>query len=126
MFSIGDISNEVFARVEQGDGPPLKKTGIYDIVKATFDIIGQAVASGEDVSIPQFGKFVNVTQKAKTARNPKTGGTVEVPEKQVPKFKVSSVFRTLVIEEGSSSKGGKEKTTAVPKKKKGGKKKKKK
>jgi len=100
MFSLGDVSKEIFNRVDQGDGPPLTKSGIYEIVKATFDIIGQAVAAGEDVSIPQFGKFINVTQKAKNARNPKTGKKIKVPEKQVPKFRVSSVFRTLVIEGG--------------------------
>jgi len=123
MFSIGDIAKEVYLRIDQGEEagiPKLKKSGIYDILKAAFDVIGQAVVSGENVSIPQFGKFMNETQKEKMARNPKTGEKIKVPQKQVPKFRVSSVFRQAVID-GDNSPSGSEKKK-VEKKKKGKKK----
>lgn len=43
----------------------------------------------EEVSIKDFGTFRVVKQKARIARNPSTGEPVEVPEKNVLKFKAS-------------------------------------
>lgn len=95
-FSLADVSNEVFLRIDQGDDPSmpkLKKGGVYEISKAIFDVMGQAVAAGEDVSIPQFGKFVRHLQGPRTARNPKTGEKIKVKPKYVVKFRASSVIR---------------------------------
>ena len=41
------------------------------------------------VSIKDFGTFKKIIQPARIARNPATGEPVEVPEKEVVKFKPS-------------------------------------
>lgn len=43
----------------------------------------------KDVSIKDFGTFKKIIQPARIARNPATGEPVEVPEKEVVKFKPS-------------------------------------
>ncbi len=99
--SLANVANEVYLRIDQGDDnsvPKLKKSGVYDLTKAVFDVITQAVSAGEDVSIPQFGKFYPHDQSARTARNPKTGEAIAVEAKTVPKFRPSSTFRNTVIE----------------------------
>jgi DNA-binding protein HU-beta len=97
MFSLSDLGKEVHSRIDQVEGvPALKKSGVFDILRAAFEIIGQAVASGEEVSVPQFGKFIPVDKPARTGRNPHTGDAIEIPAKKVIKFRPSSVLKTVV------------------------------
>ena len=71
-----------------------KKVNLKDEdVKTLFDTIVSTVASGEEVSIHGFGSFLAVDKEARTARNPKTGETVNVPAHKAVKFKVSKTFK---------------------------------
>ena len=99
MLSLADVSNEVLLRVEQEDlsGPKLKRSGMLDIGRAFFDVIAMALADGEEVAVPQFGKFFPHPQPARAARNPKTGEKIKVKAKTVPKFRSSSALREKVI-----------------------------
>ena len=46
-----------------------------------------ALRSGDKVALVGFGTFSVSKRKARTARNPRTGETIEVPAKRAPKFK---------------------------------------
>ena len=111
MFSLAEVSHEVYLRVDQTDPdiPKMKKSGVYDILKASFDIMKQAIASGEDVSIPGFGKYKVSTRKARKGRNPRTGETINIKAKQVVRFAPSSVLREAVAEGGKPEKKSKNK-----------------
>jgi len=54
-----------------------------------FDSIIGSIKSGEKVNISGFGIFESKRREARTARNPKTGETVQVAAKTVAKFKPS-------------------------------------
>jgi DNA-binding protein HU-beta len=54
------------------------------------------VASGDKVAITGFGVFEKSERPARTARNPATGATIEVPESSVPKFRPGADFKALV------------------------------
>ena len=111
MFSLAEVSHEVYLRVDQTDPdiPKMKKSGVYDILKASFDVMKQAIASGEDVSIPGFGKYKVSTRKARKGRNPRTGETINIKAKQVVRFAPSSVLREAVAEGGKPKKKSKSK-----------------
>jgi DNA-binding protein HU-beta len=47
----------------------------------------ETLKSGEKVSLTGLGSFTPKDKPARTARNPKTGATVQVPAKKVVKFK---------------------------------------
>lgn len=49
---------------------------------------------GEDVRIAGFGSFRRVETKARTCRNPATGGTVEVPAGHKIKFKPAPALKS--------------------------------
>ena len=70
-----------------------------DTFTMVFDVITDVMDGGEEVSIPKFGKFFTQVREARTCRNPQSGEPMEVPEKRVPKFKASSVLKTLMLEE---------------------------
>ena len=67
-----------------------------EAVNAVLDTIQSAVASGDKVAITGFGVFEKSERPARTARNPATGATVEVPKSSVPKFRAGADFKALV------------------------------
>lgn len=58
-------------------------------------IVDGLVEDGK-VTLVGFGTFTSVVRAARTARNPKTGDPIEVPEKVVPKFKPSAKLKEIV------------------------------
>lgn len=66
---------------------------------AMVDVILEELKEGNEVSLsPKFGTFKTSVQSARTARNPKTGEPIAVPEKTVPKLSFSKGFKEAVIE----------------------------
>lgn len=66
------------------------------VVDMIFEAIGKTMAKGNSVDIAGFGKFEGRMQSARTARNPRTGETVQVPAKRAPKFKAGKALKDLV------------------------------
>ncbi len=66
------------------------------VVSALFDIIEEAIADNVKVSIGGFGAFERRHRKARTARNPQTGATMEVPAKHYPAFKAAKRLKDAV------------------------------
>ena len=61
-------------------------------IKNVFETVKNAVRAGNDVSIPDFGKFTKTVRAARNGHNPATGEKVAIPEKTIAKFKQSTVF----------------------------------
>ena len=51
-----------------------------------LDTIGASLRKGEPVTLSGFGTFKVQKQNGRTGRNPKTGETIQIAEKTVPKF----------------------------------------
>jgi len=66
------------------------------VVETVFESIKDALARGEKVEIRGFGNFKLRSRKARKARNPKTGESVDVPPKKVPYFKVGKELREII------------------------------
>lgn len=64
-----------------------------DAVNAVVDAIVESLAAGDEVAILGFGSFKVADRPARTARNPQTGETVEVPESKAVTFKVSKSLK---------------------------------
>ncbi len=129
MISLAEIAKELHLRIDQGEEagiPSLTKSGTFELVKGTFDIISMAICSGESVQIPKFGKFQVVTQGARTGRNPHSGESIEIPEKLAVKFRVSSNLKSALKEVPVPKKTAKKSTSPKKKTKAKAKKKKKK
>ncbi|MFN3480543.1 MAG: HU family DNA-binding protein [Thermodesulfovibrionales bacterium] len=66
------------------------------IVETVFESMKEALSRGEKVEIRGFGNFRLKKRKSRTARNPKTGETVEVPAKSILYFKVGKELREAI------------------------------
>lgn len=63
------------------------------IVETVFDSIKTALLQGDKIEIRGFGNFRLKHRNPRKARNPKTGKTVEVPQKRIIHFKVGKALR---------------------------------
>lgn len=69
----------------------LKQTEI--VIETVFDSIKEALKKGEKIEIRGFGNFRLKERKARKARNPKTGESVDVPEKMAVRFKAGKELK---------------------------------
>ncbi len=72
------------------------KAGAEKVVDVLIDSIISTLKKGEDVSIAGLGIFTVKERAARTARNPRTGETVQVPAMSVPKFKAAKAMKDAV------------------------------
>jgi len=57
----------------------------------------EVLKSEKKVKLPGLGIFVVKLRKARTGRNPKTGETIQIPEKKVVKFRVAKDVKKQVL-----------------------------
>lgn len=72
------------------------KVQAEQVVDAIFDAITSSLKKGDDVSVAGFGIFKAKMRAARTARNPRTGDTVNVPAMRVPKFQAAKALKEAV------------------------------
>lgn len=65
-------------------------------VESMIDTVVSALKKGDDVSIAGLGIFKTKMRAARTARNPRTGATVNVPAMRVPKFQAAKALKEAV------------------------------
>src|SRR5947207_13666991 len=74
----------------------LTKKETETIVNTIFDNITDALSKGDKVELRGFGCFRIRHRNSRKGRNPKTGASVDVPQKRVSFFKVGKRLRALV------------------------------
>ena len=74
----------------------LNKRESKDMVEAFFEIIHQALVSGDDVRMSSFGNF-NIRRKApRPGRNPRTGEAIPIKARNVVTFHASHKLKGVV------------------------------
>ncbi len=84
--------SELIARLAEHN-PRLLQRDVERIVSTIFDEISAALARGQRVELRGFGAFSVKRRNARIGRNPRTGTTVQVPEKFIPFFKTGKQLR---------------------------------
>ena len=84
--------SEMIQRIAD-QNPHLYLRDVERIVNTVFDQITEALANGDRVELRGFGAFSARRRQARTGRNPRTGESVSVDEKQVPFFKCGKELR---------------------------------
>jgi integration host factor subunit beta len=71
----------------------LRKRDVEIIVIAIFSEIAAALARGDRVELRDFGTFSVKRRRARVGRNPRTGDSVQVDEKDIPLFRTGKQLR---------------------------------
>jgi len=86
------IKSELIARLVETN-PHLYQRDVERIVNTIFEEITNTLADGNRVELRGFGAFSVKHRPKRIGRNPRTGETVNVPEKRVPYFKTGKDLR---------------------------------
>jgi DNA-binding protein HU-beta len=71
----------------------LNKNQARDALEALLSSVTDSLKSGNDVRLVGFGTFKAVERKAGTARNPRTGETVNRPASKTARFQVGEALK---------------------------------
>jgi len=91
------IKSELITKLAE-ENPHLYQRDVERIVSTIFDSISEALANGDRVELRGFGAFSVKHRDGRVGRNPRTGESVEVPEKSVPFFKTGKELRERLNE----------------------------
>ena len=73
--------------------PQLTQRDTEFAVKTVLDAMSDAMAQGQRIEIRGFGSFSVSHRPARMGRNPRSGESVQIPEKRVPHFKPGKALR---------------------------------
>ena len=97
---------EIVKTVSERHG--LTTTQTAQVIQVFMDQIVEELSRGNRIEFREFGIFELKRRKPRIARNPKTGASVEVPEKTVVSFKPGKVMKARVVDTVPSAKDGTE------------------
>jgi integration host factor subunit beta len=90
---------DLVEQISESIGPGVTKRDCAMVVDGFLNAVKQALVAGEHIELRGFGTFKVRERKARTARNPRSGESVEVPSRIVPVFKPSRHLRDDVAKE---------------------------
>ncbi len=73
----------------------LPKAKIVEVMDALAAMAYEEAKNG--FTLPGIGKLVLVQRKARTGRNPATGETIQIPAKEVVKFRVAKACKDAIL-----------------------------
>jgi DNA-binding protein HU-beta len=85
-----DLVNAIHGHLQ---GTKVQAEQVVDII---IDNITQTLKKGEEVSIAGLGIFSAKERASRTARNPRTGESIQVPSMRVPKFRAAKALKDAV------------------------------
>ena len=74
----------------------LSKTDAGQALDAVIASVGEALKSGDTVTLVGFGTFSVKERAARTGRNPKTGVAIQIAASKVPGFKAGKGLKDIV------------------------------
>ncbi|MCD6257045.1 HU family DNA-binding protein [Candidatus Aerophobetes bacterium] len=83
---VSEVANEV----------GLTKKEVNNVIDAMTSAITDALAKGDKVTLVGFGTFLVQRRKARQGVNPQTGDRIDIPAKDVPKFRPGRALREAV------------------------------
>ena len=74
----------------------ISKSEAAKSVDAVFSSITNSLKGGNEVRLVGFGTFLITNRAATTGRNPRTGESIQIPAKKVPKFRAGKALKETV------------------------------
>ena len=74
----------------------MSKTACKDVLEAFVEAVEKSLKRKKSVVLTGFGTFSVMKRQARTGINPATGKKMQIPSKNVPKFKPGKRLKDLV------------------------------
>jgi DNA-binding protein HU-beta len=66
------------------------------MVASMFAAIAKSLKKGDAVTLVGFGTFRTAVRKARTGRNPLTGGKIRIPRRKIVRFSAGKALKTTL------------------------------
>jgi DNA-binding protein HU-beta len=87
--------SELMASLANDTG--LKKSDVENVMQSLTNMIYKTLKTELKIKLEGLGVFQLKDRKARIARNPRTGETINVPAKKAVKFRVLKVMKEAVL-----------------------------
>lgn len=74
----------------------LSKAAAGRALDSFIEAVGEALQSGDQVSLVGFGTFLLRERASRSGRNPQTGQTIEIAAAKIPAFKAGKALKDAV------------------------------
>ncbi len=78
------------------EGADLSKAAAGRALDSFIEAVGEALKTGDQVSLVGFGTFSSRERASRTGRNPQTGETIEIAAAKIPAFKAGKALKDAV------------------------------
>ena len=85
-----DLINQVSNDLE------ISKSEAAKTIDSILSTISNSLKKGKEVRLVGFGTFLVSNRAATTGRNPRTGESIQIPAKKVPKFRAGKALKDTV------------------------------
>jgi DNA-binding protein HU-beta len=85
---------DLVARIVKDTG--VSKRLAAKMVAAALATMTKALKKGDAVTLVGFGTFKTAIRKARTGRNPLTGGTIRIPRRKTVRFGAGKALKTAI------------------------------
>ncbi len=68
------------------------------VLSAIVSSVHDVLKAGDEVMIPELGKFSREERAARKGRNPSTGEEIDIPAKNVPKFSAAKALKDALAD----------------------------
>jgi integration host factor subunit beta len=82
------------------------KNGLDGVFRVAVGELAEALVRGHRIEIRGFGSFSINRRPPRLGRNPRSGESVQIPEKRVPHFKPGKALRVAVDERTAQIEAG--------------------
>jgi DNA-binding protein HU-beta len=84
----------LIARIVKDTG--VSKSVATKMVAATLGTITKSLKKGDAVTLVGFGTFKTAVRKARTGRNPLTGGRIRIPRRKTVRFSAGKALKSAI------------------------------
>jgi Bacterial nucleoid DNA-binding protein len=78
------------------EGADLSKAAAGRALDSFIEAVGEALQSGDQVSLVGFGTFLLRERASRSGRNPQTGESIEIAAAKIPAFKAGKALKDAV------------------------------
>ena len=86
--------HELITKIAKDTGS--SKASAAAAVDSLIEGITKSLKKGDPVAFVGFGTFKTAQRKARTARNPQTGATIQIPKRRVVRFTAGKALKDAV------------------------------
>lgn len=89
--------NEKYVKSYRGKEIPFTQSDVKAVLDSVNTVVCDAVANEDEVMVIPGVTLTSYIREARMGRNPRTGESIEIPEKRVPKAKFGKAFKDACV-----------------------------